>query len=522
MNKFIIKLFLSGGLLVAALTSCTDNYMDYNRNPYTATEADMEHDEHKLSAALVGMQSVVIPVGEHLAQFTECLLGGPYSGYMADSKVWGNSFSFFNQSEDWNEKVYVDIMPEIYANLDKVKEATDDPVPLAIAEILKVAALVRVTDVYGPIPYSKVGAEGELTAPFDTQKEVYSRMFEELTNAISTLTINITNDFSPNADMVYGGKVEKWIKFANSLKLRMALRIRFADTALAEQMVKEAIAKDNGQLGVMESNDDNAFMKVTLNPFATIFGWGDSRIAADLLTYMEAYNDPRRTVYAQKSTFDNDNITDGYHGLRVGNKYPASTAQRYSTMNINSTAPLMWMNVAEVMFLRAEAALCGWDNGDTPENYYKAGIRLSFSQRGTGNVENYLNEVDIPTTYQDPNNEYTESLPEKAVCVKWDNTVVDKEIHLEQIITQKWIANFPLSLEGWADFRRTGYPRLIATPNKENNDISAGKFARRLKYPQVEYKNNAVNIEKIVSTLLGGDKMTTHIWWDCNPRLVNE
>ena len=248
MNKSIIKLFLLGGLTITSITSCTDNYMDYNKNPYEVTDDEMERDAHKLGAALVGMQSVIVPVGEHLAQFSECLLGGVFSGYMADSKTWGNSFSYFNQSEDWNGKVYLDIMPEIYSNLAEVKKSTTDPIPLAVAEVLKVTAIVRVTDVYGPIPYSQVGQDGKLTAPFDTQKDVYTKMFQELSDAITTLTANRTNDFSPNADQVFGGKVEKWIKFANSLKLRMAIRIRYADATLAEQMVKEAISTENGQV----------------------------------------------------------------------------------------------------------------------------------------------------------------------------------------------------------------------------------------------------------------------------------
>ena len=520
MNKSIIKLFLLGGLAITSITSCTDNYMDYNKNPYEVTDDEMERDAHKLGAALVGMQSVIVPVGEHLAQFSECLLGGVFSGYMADSKTWGNSFSYFNQSEDWNGKVYLDIMPEIYSNLAEVKKATTDPIPLAVAEILKVTAIVRVTDVYGPIPYSKVGQDGKLTAPFDTQKDVYTKMFQELSDAITTLTANRTNDFSPNADQVFGGKVEKWIKFANSLKLRMAIRIRYADATLAEQMVKEAISTENGQVGVMENNDDNAFMKVSLNPFYTIFGWGDSRIGADLLTYMNAYEDPRRSVYALESTFTDSSITNGYHGLRIGNTHTAVDAKMYSSMNVTATAPLMWMNAAEVMFLRAEAALLGWDTKDTPENYYKTGIRLSFGQYGASNVESYLEGTTAPSSYKDPKGTYTATLPGSAVSVQWSGT--DNEVNLERIITQKWIANFPLSLEGWADFRRTGYPRLLSTPNNRSNEIIEGKFARRLKYPQQEYNTNKVNVEQIVSTLSGGDKMSTHMWWDCNPRLLNE
>ena len=92
----------------------------------------------------------------------------------------------------------------------------------------------RVTDAYGPIPYSQVGQDGKLTAPFDTQKDVYTKMFQELSDAITTLTANRTNDFSPNADQVFGGKVEKWIKFANTLRLRLAMRISYVDETKAQ------------------------------------------------------------------------------------------------------------------------------------------------------------------------------------------------------------------------------------------------------------------------------------------------
>lgn len=520
MKKSIIKSFFIGALSIAIITSCTDRYLDYNTNPYEVTEKEMERDAYKLRAALIGMQSVVIPVGEHLAQFSETLLGGPFSGYIADSKVWGNSFSFFNQTEDWNGKVYLDIMPEIYSNLSELENSTDDPIILAVADVLKVAAIVRVTDVYGPIPYSQVGADGKLTAPFDTQEAVYKKMFQELSDAIAILTANSVNNFYPKADRVFEGNVEKWIKFSNSLKLRMAIRIRYADQVLAEQMVKEAISTENGQLGVMESNTDNAFMQVTLNPFYTIFNWGDSRIGADLLTYMNAYNDPRRPTYTKGSSFDKPSITNGYYGLRIGNEYAANTAQMYSTMNVAPNSPLMWMNAAEVMFLRAEAALLGWDTGDTAENYYKAGVRLSFEQHGVSGADTYLEGTIAPISYQDPMSIYTAAIKGTAASVKW--TGADNELNLERIITQKWIANFPLSLEGWADFRRTGYPRLLPTPNIKSNEITEGKFARRLRYPQQEYNTNRENVLQIVSTLKGGDRMSTHVWWDANPRLLNE
>ncbi len=375
---------------------------------------------------------------------------------------------------------------------------------------------------YGPIPYSQVGQDGKLTAPFDTQKDVYTKMFQELSDAITTLTANRTNDFSPNADQVFGGKVEKWIKFANSLKLRMAIRIRYADATLAEQMVKEAISTENGQVGVMENNDDNAFMKVSLNPFYTIFGWGDSRIGADLLTYMNAYEDPRRSVYALKSTFAGSSITNGYHGLRIGNEHTAVDAKMYSNMNVAATAPLMWMNAAEVAFLRAEAkAIYGFNTGGEAKDFYEQGIRLSFEQWGVDGADQYMNkDTKNSISYTDPNkglNSYADELTK--LTVKWNENATPEEKQ-ERIIIQKWIANWQLGNEAWADYRRTGYPNLLPATddgNKSGGVVDSERGARRIPYPASEYNDNIENIQFAVNTYLGGqDNMAKDLWWAKN------
>ena len=102
---------------------------------------------------------------------------------------------------------------------------------------------------------SKIGQNGEINVPYDSQEDVYKKMFEELNAALETLASNRTNNFSASADVIYGGNVEKWIKFANSLKLRLAMRICYADPELSKQMADEAI---NDEVGLMTSNSDNA------------------------------------------------------------------------------------------------------------------------------------------------------------------------------------------------------------------------------------------------------------------------
>lgn len=531
-NRLILHLFLLGGIAIGTLASCTDSYMDYNRNEFEVSKDEMGRDGYLLSAAMLGMQSNVIPVEEHLNQFIECLLGGVWGGYFADSQTWASSFSHLNQSQDWLGKLYIDVMPNIYSNWNELKSATDDPVILSVAQVVRVTALLRITDSFGPIPYSQVGVDGKLTAPLDSQKEIYYNMFDELSAAITTLTEHRTSDFTANADNVFDGKVEKWIKFANSLKLRMAMRLVYVDVIKAESMAKEAIDITDGKVGVMTSNDDNAFMKVNINPFYKVcyeYNGGETKVSADLLTYMNSWNDSRSEKYAKKSTFNNSDehddkgIVDNYYGLRMGNTYSIGTGQCYSNMNVAINNPIMWMNAAEVMFLRAEAAMYGWDTENSPKGFYETGIRLSFSQWGASGIDTYLSNTSAPLTYKDPLSTYTYASLGSTTTVKWEEGA-SQEDKLERIITQKWIANFPLGLEAWAEFRRTGYPKLMPTPtNKSGGDVADGKFSRRLTYPQAEYKTNGDNLkDAIKNKLKGEDKMSTHVWWDCNPRLVTE
>ncbi|MEG0455229.1 MAG: SusD/RagB family nutrient-binding outer membrane lipoprotein, partial [Bacteroides sp.] len=114
----------------------------------------------------------------------------------------GKNFATYTPEETWLRVLFNDIIPKIYPSLKDLKAATTDPVPLAVGNVIKVIAMQRITDVYGPIPYSKIGEDGKLVAPYDSQEQVYKTMFAELDEAIATLTTHRTEDFTPNADMV--------------------------------------------------------------------------------------------------------------------------------------------------------------------------------------------------------------------------------------------------------------------------------------------------------------------------------
>ena len=233
---------------------------------------------------------------------------------------------------------------------------------------------------------------------------------------------------------------------------------------------------------------------------------------------MNGYQDSRRTEYFTPSEWSNTDFV----GMRRGIVIPSlkTTGHKYSGVNIKRDSPLIWMNAAEVAFLRAEGkAVFGFNMGGEAKDFYNQGIRLSFEQWKVDGAETYIeNSVDVPTTYTDPSGSNTYNTKLSSITVKWDENATEEQKQ-ERIIIQKWIANWMIGNEAWADYRRTGYPHLIpatSTGNKSNGIVDSNKGARRMPYPQDEYVSNGANITTAVSTYLHGkDDMSQNVWWDC-------
>lgn len=520
MNKKIFKTLLLG-LAIAGTTACTADYEEYNTNPTDATRDEMGRDGFNVAADLVNMESCVIPSNTHKFQYIEALMGGPYGGYIVDANpgFFSKCFASYAPQPSWYRWPFEEITPVLYPAYAGVKTNSTDPVILAVADVIKVATIQRLTDWYGPIPYTKV-LENNLTTPYDTQKVVYETMFDELDAAIDVLAQHSTETFNPKADRVYEGKVEKWCKFANTLKLRMALRVAYADEALGRREAEEVMSN---AIGTLSSNADNATFRLSSkSPLRQIMieyqGGGDSRVSADITSYMLSYEDPRLSAYFVPSTFtpaDGVSVENNYFGLRGGIKIgDMKQAQRYANINIDSfDGQLVWMNAAEASFLKAEAALRGWISGNA-QAYYEEGIRLSFGQYNVTGADTYLANSSLsPQAYVDPLDQYSYSGTTSGITIAWEDGDIEKS--LERIITQKWIANFPNGNEAWAEFRRTGYPVLMNVVINNSTVVDINKKARRIAYPQSEYLNNYENLSKILPTLGGPDNMATNVWWDC-------
>lgn len=183
-SVFVLALACSGA-------SCTGNYLEINSNPYEVTEEEMQRKGYAISSYLNAIFGTIISPDVNTTQFTDALLGGTQGGYFADSQNgWKTTISNYNPTNDWTRVfMYSDrIIPVLYSNLMKLNGISEDPIVLSIAKIAKVCAMNRVTDAYGPIPYSEIGISGKIQVPYDTQADVYRQMFDELDEAIEMLT----------------------------------------------------------------------------------------------------------------------------------------------------------------------------------------------------------------------------------------------------------------------------------------------------------------------------------------------
>lgn len=506
--KIIIRL----AAFAAALCLAACEFDDINRNPHEPTDEDLEPDYYGTGLLFMQMQNYVIPVEKNQYQLCENLIGDTFGRYMAPTNDgWKQNHATFNASLAWLNSAFNTVFPNIYAPWFKLRALTGGKgEQYAWAQLLRIAAMHRMTDKYGPIPYSQITGSS-IAVGYDAQDVLYERLFDDLDDVIDELTNFVQSNpgLKPMAryDLVYGGDYAKWVKFANSLKLRMALRIVNVKPGYAQQKAEEAVSHP---LGVIESESENAFISLKQNPIYVCWGpYEDTRAAADIVSYMKGYNDPRMEKYFTASTF----AGNAWTGLRSGITVPSKKwALAYAAPNFPATnLRLMWMNAAEVSFLRAEGALRGWTMGSTPEYFYKQGIERSFEQYGLAGADAYIGDASSkPADYTDPNKEY--SIKARTdVTIKW----ADDGRELERIITQKWIAIYPLGQEAWSEQRRTGYPKFfpVVVNNGGDGDLTTG-LARRIPYPPAEKDNNGENYDAAVALLHGADDYATRLWWN--------
>ncbi len=430
-------------------------------------------------------------------------------GFPGDRYVLDPTLTIFSWS-----LTYTVNLPSIKIVIDGTEGTA--PSANAIAKIWKSYMFHQETDLYGPIPYSQAGL-GLLSVPYDSQESIYVSLLNTLDSAITTLKASDqTQTPFGTDDLIYGGSIPAWIKFANSLRLRLAMRVSAVDPQLAQTEALKSVAD-----GVMTTNAHNAFVAVgpnSINGLAAEAPWENMRMTSSMVSYLKGYNDPRMQQYYSPADDDGQ-----YHGTRNGMNVTqvaaAVSLNGTNLSNINTTrwsdatqatTPLNVMYAAESYFLLAEAALNGWQVGGTAQQFYEQGITVSMNQWGITDpvaIQAYINSTSTPI----PPNDYLNSPAVATIPVKF---AADAATQRQQIITQKWLALFPDGIEAWSELRRTGFPVLYPVVQSDNPDVPASGTISRWTWQEDEYNTNGKAVQAALPLLNGPDKASTHVWWN--------
>lgn len=529
-NKYIL---LFGSFVFSLLFSACSDFEETNTNPHEMTDEQGVWDDYAIGGAFLTMQRSVTVVGTqsdatdiiNQYQIAYHLSADTWAGYFGQNNNWysGNSHMTNYLVDNWINASYRNTYTVIYPSWKKIKdkpELQDYPEYFALAQILKISAWHKTTDMFGPIPYLKAGG-ADLTVPYDSQKDVYQGFFDDLEKAIAVLTekANVGVKIIPDYDAIYAGNSTNWVKYANSLMLRLAMRVRFADAEMAKKYAEMAV---NHPIGVMTVSSDEAKIS-QLDGLAfrnniqyLAQDYGESRMGSSMLSYLFGYKDPRLSAYFSPSTsqfavkaFDGQS----YQAVPTGHlDNQNDTYKSFSLPNFKQETPTYWMRASEVYFLRAEGALIGWNMGGEAASLYEQGIAISFEENGIAAdlANSYMTSGNVPVEYvlNSPSYKYSADAPTTETA-EFNGSQDQK---LEKIMIQKWIALFPNGQEAWSEWRRTGFPKLHKVNNDRGNLGAAG--VRRLRYPTNAYNTDPEGIAEALILLGGDDKPSTKLWWD--------
>ena len=515
-------------ILMFALLSvgaCDDGFEELNVNPTKPTQVAASN---KLTAVMKFISS---------ERYDNWRAGMIYQSTMMQHVATTAGY-WSGDKYTWNKGYASSLLDRYYGNA--VKSIEDLQVQLeeegapeemkAIVRILRVFTYSRLTDLYGDIPYSEAGKaviEGIFLPKYDAQSEIYPDLLNELEEASAALDSGIS-EFGP-ADVIYNGDQAKWKRLANSLMLRLGLRLIKVDPTASQAWVTKAIAG-----GVMTSNEDIFYLQHDAdnkNGIGEVFtADGNPRMSATFINFLKDNNDPRLTVLAslpaERIIFKEDPENpgqfiedsredrteeerlnpDAQRGLVNGKDVPMleeenvdldnlfSNLNDYSEPNrlliTSETAPMIFQTYAEVEFMLAEANV-RWGLAGDAETHYKNGVTAAMKHLSLYGEGGVIADGDIA--------DYLAANPYDAANA------------LEQINTQYWAATFLNEYETFSNWRRTGYP--VLTPVNYPGNVTNGTIPRRLTYSESEQSVNPDNYAAAIAAQ-GPDVLTTRVWWD--------
>jgi len=466
---------------IAAAMSCTKDITSLNVNPKVATSVPSEtlySNAQKNLMDQLETSDVNTNIFRLLSQqWTE-------TTYTDEARY---NLGTRNIPEYWWDPYYRDVLRNLIEakNLitadDTYEDAQLKTNQLALIDILEVYSFSILVDTYGDIPYTDALNIDNLQPKYDDAATIYkdllSRLDTDLTN------IDASSGSFDAADLVYGGDVSKWVKFANSLKLRLGMRLADVDVTASKTAVESVDGK------TFSSNDDNAIFQYLSSPPNTNPIWADQVYtgrqdfvpANTLVDIMNGLNDPRIPYYFQLLP---DSTT------YVGGTYGASSPwPNYSHINptiYEASFRGVLLDYAETEFYLAEAVERGYTVTGDAQTHYNNAITASIISWGGSAADATAYIATSAVNYTTATGDYK-----------------------QKIGTQKWIASYDRGFEAWAEYRRLDQPTLNVVAHPE------GDFPRRYTYPVSEQNLNTANWSDASKKITGGaDVVTAKVFWD--------
>lgn len=512
------KYIIGCALALTLVGSCTTDFEEINTNPNRTTvgmiQATAMFEPILYNSANQWLNRTWY-YNDELIQFT-AHTGGvtrrEHLYFLEDSRDW---YGFWNNYATYGKNA---------KHMYDLAEAQDNKALMAVGLTFKVLFFANMTDMFGSVPYEEAftGRElgGTLTPKFNSQKEVYELMFADLEAANDLYATNPVF-LKPEMDGMYGGDMQAWRKFNNSLYLRLLCRVSGRPEMNVGTKMTEIINNPD-KYPVFTSNADNATVTFTgIDPYISNFGTetesgftSSGRKLTEQLIKMtvqtdaggnQIYVDPRLPIIGKKNPVVQSNPDNVWKGTisGVSEDQRAAADRGSSWLNYKvfcrRDAPAFFMDYAEVQFILAEAALKGLISGGeaAAKSYYEAGVTASmekWSEQGAySETPTSITQGDIDTFLASP-------------LGSWD-LATNKE---ELIGNQKYLALFWVGMEAWHEYRRTGYPVLtIGEGTVYNDHILPTRFG----YPSITMSTNGANAKLALTDMGGSNDMKTPVWW---------
>ncbi len=480
-------------VLLLIFSSCDDKFEEINTNPNAVTEID---DGYLFSNTVL---NTIRGANNTRLQF-------PFGAQLGHYYVGQNTAMFVDRYYDYfTGTKYKDLFENFYYGpirlVSEVMRFTkpggdnENEVRYAMARVVAYMNYARLADSFGSVPFHEggLGQEGILYPKYDSVEKIYKDMITDLKEIVTILQNGDPEMGYKLEDPLYNNDLKKWARFANSFRLRLAMRARFvapefANPAIAECMKLPLIEELNQAAGGENKDSDLHEMG---NPMYAHWQYWKWKMSEKFVETLKSTDDPRLYVFVKPNPKgEYVGIPNGLSDSELPKWVWADVSDPTDSL-VGKAAPITEMSAAEVWFLRAEAALYNIGPGDANELYRK-GIERSFEQWKVTEeqVNEYMNNSD------------------------YANLHGTQEQKFEQICTQLWIAVNPNAHEGWANIRRTGYPKIEQrTEPKFSLGVTNGILPARLRYPSSEVNINKENYQAAIEEQ-GPDLITTHLWWD--------